>query len=550
MAEESSTHFIHEKIEADLTSKKVTNIVTRFPPEPNGYLHIGHAKAIHLDFGTALKYNGRCHLRFDDTNPEAEDVKYVKAIQEDIRWLGYDWGDHLYWASSYFDKMEKYARSLIEKGSAYVCNLSQEEFKSYRGIPTEKGLEPPARNNTVEKNLELFDQMKSGKFEEGAYVLRARIDMSSPNLHLRDPAIYRIKHSKHHHTGDTYYIYPMYDFAHCIEDSIEGITHSLCTLEFEVHRPLYEWILKELELYCPQQIEFARLNISYMVMSKRKLLELVEENYVSGWDDPRLPTISGMRRRGYTANAIRNLCNQVGCTKFESLTEIDLLEACVRNDLNETSKRAMAVLDPIRLIIENFPENKTEELQIPNHPQDESYGKRIVPFTKECFIEREDYMDDAPNKFKRFTIGREVRLRGAYCVKCTKVEKDADDKVTAIYGTYDPETRGVNPADGRKVKGTVHWVSTKYAYDAEIRLYDRLFTIENPLSKKEKKFTDFVNDSSLKIIKAKIEQSLVNANPGDRFQFERVGYFCADLDHNSNNAIFNRTLSLRAPKKI
>ncbi len=550
MAEELSTHFIHEKIEADLTSKKVTNIVTRFPPEPNGYLHIGHAKAIHLDFGTAIKYNGRCHLRFDDTNPEAEDEKYVKAIQEDIRWLGYDWGEHLYWASSYFDKMENYARSLIEKGSAYVCNLSQEEFKSYRGIPTEKGLEPPARDNTIEKNLELFDQMKSGKFEEGAFVLRARIDMSSPNLHLRDPAIYRIKHSKHHHTGDTYYIYPMYDFAHCIEDSIEGITHSLCTLEFEVHRPLYEWILKELELYSPQQIEFARLNISYMVMSKRKLLELVKENYVSGWDDPRLPTISGMRRRGYTANAIRNLCSQVGCTKYESLTEIDLLEACVRNDLNETSKRAMAVLDPIRLIIENFPENKTEELQIPNHPQDESYGKRIVPFTKECFIEREDYMDDAPNKFKRFTIGREVRLRGAYCVKCTKAERDTDGKVIAIYGTYDPETRGVNPADGRKVKGTVHWISTKYAYDAEIRLYDRLFTIENPLSISEKKFTDFVNDNSLEIIEAKIEQSLVNANPGDRFQFERVGYFCTDLDHNSSKAVFNRTLSLRAPKKI
>ena len=550
MTAEISTHFIHEKIEADLASNKTETIITRFPPEPNGYLHIGHAKAIHLDFGTALKYNGRCHLRFDDTNPAAEDKHYVQAIQEDIRWLGYDWGDHLYWASSYFDQMETYARQLIEKGSAYVCNLSQDEFKSYRGVPTEPGREPPGRALSIQENIALFDQMKKGDLAEGTYVLRARIDMTSPNLHMRDPAIYRIKHAKHHHTGDTYHIYPMYDFAHCIEDSIEGITHSLCTLEFEVHRPLYEWILNELNLYRPQQIEFARLNITYMVMSKRKLLQLVEENYVTGWDDPRLPTLSGMRRRGFTPTAIRNLCTQVGCTKFESLTEIERLEACVRDDLNETSPRAMAVLDPIKLIIENYPENQTEELKIANHPQNESFGTRTVPFTRECYIEREDYMDDAPNKFKRFTVGREVRLRGAYCVICTRVEKNADGKVIALYGNYDPETRGVNPLDGRKVRGTIHWISAAHACDAEIRLYDRLFTTGNPLADKTAEFTEFLNPDSLQTIQAKLEPSLAKAAPADRFQFERVGYFCADRDHTSEKTIFNRTLTLRAAKKV
>ena len=550
MTEEISTHFIHEKIEADLASNKIKTIITRFPPEPNGYLHIGHAKAIHLDFGTALKYSGRCHLRFDDTNPAAEDEHYVHAIQEDIRWLGYDWGDHLYWASSYFDQMETYARQLIEKGSAYICNLSQDEFKSYRGVPTEPGREPPGRALSIQENIALFDKMKRGDFAEGTCVLRARINMTSPNLHMRDPAIYRIKHAQHHHTGDTYHIYPMYDFAHCIEDSIEGITHSLCTLEFEVHRPLYEWILNELNLYKPQQIEFARLNITYMVMSKRKLLELVEENYVTGWDDPRLPTLSGMRRRGFTPTAIRNLCTQVGCTKFESLTEIERLEACVRDDLNETSPRAMAVLDPIKLIIENYPENQTEELKIANHPQNESFGTRTVPFTRECYIEREDYMDDAPNKFKRFTVGREVRLRGAYCVTCTRVEKNAAGEVIALYGTYDPETRGVNPPDGRKVRGTIHWISTVHACNAEIRLYDRLFTTENPLADKTTEFTKFLNPDSLQTIQAKLEPSLTKAAPADRFQFERVGYFCADLDHTSEKAIFNRTLTLRAAKKV
>ena len=550
MTEEISTHFIHEKIEADLASNKIENIITRFPPEPNGYLHIGHAKAIHLDFGTALKYSGRCHLRFDDTNPAAEDEHYVHAIQEDIRWLGYDWGDHLYWASSYFDQMETYARQLIEKGSAYVCNLSQDEFKSYRGVPTESGREPPGRALSIQENIALFDQMKKGDLAEGTYVLRARIDMTSPNLHMRDPAIYRIKHAKHHHTGDSYHIYPMYDFAHCIEDSIEGITHSLCTLEFEVHRPLYEWILNELNLYRPQQIEFARLNITYMVMSKRKLLQLVEENYVNGWDDPRLPTLSGMRRRGFTPTAIRNLCTQVGCTKFESLTEIERLEACVRDDLNETSPRAMAVLDPIKLIIENYPENQTEELEIASHPQNESFGTRTVPFTRECYIEREDYMDNAPNKFKRFTVGREVRLRGAYCVTCTRVEKNIAGEVIALYGTYDPETRGVNPPDGRKVRGTIHWISTAHACDAEIRLYDRLFTTENPLADKTTEFTEFLNPNSLQTIQAKLEPSLAKAAPADRFQFERVGYFCADLDHTSEKAIFNRTLTLREAKKV
>ncbi len=550
MTEESSTHFIHEIIENDLAANKIETIITRFPPEPNGYLHIGHAKAIHLDFGTAQKYAGRCHLRFDDTNPEAEDEQYVHAIQEDIRWLGYDWGENLYWASSYFNQMETYARQLIEQGNAYVCDLSQEAFKTYRGIPTQPGQEPPGRHRTIQENLDLFDQMRNGDHPNGAYVLRAKIDMTSPNLHLRDPAIYRIKHATHHHTGDSHCIYPMYDFAHCIEDSIEGITHSLCTLEFEVHRPLYEWILTQLNLYRPQQIEFARLNITYTVMSKRKLLQLVQENHVNGWDDPRLPTISGMRRRGFTPTAIRNLCTQVGCTKFESLTEIERLEACVRDDLNETSPRAMAILDPIKLIIENYPADQTEQLEIANHPQNESYGTRTVPFTRECYIEREDYMDDAPNKFKRFTLGREVRLRGAYCVTCTHVEKDEKGNVTTLHTTYDPETRGVNPPDGRKVRGTVHWVSTAHAIDAEIRLYDRLFTNENPLADKDKPFTDFLNPDSLQRCQAKLEPSLQTANPGDRFQFERVGYFCADLDHTSTTPTFNRTLTLRAAKKI
>ncbi|MEE9367771.1 MAG: glutamine--tRNA ligase/YqeY domain fusion protein [Pontiella sp.] len=545
-----TTNFIHDIIDADLASGKRTEIVTRFPPEPNGYLHIGHAKAICLDFGTAEKYNGRCHLRFDDTNPDAEDEEYVQAIQKDIKWLGFEWGDHVYWASNYFDTMYDYAVRLIKKGKAYVCELPQEEFKNYRGIPTEPGKEPPGRENSADHNLELFEKMKNGTFEDGACVLRAKIDMTSPNLHLRDPAIYRIKRATHHNTGDKWCIYPMYDFAHCIEDSIEGVTHSMCTLEFEVHRPLYDWILDELEVFHPQQVEFSRLNLTYTVMSKRKLLELVNENLVKGWDDPRMPTLCGMRRRGFTPEAIKKLCALVGCTKFESISEIELLESIVRDDLNENSLRAMAVLDPIKVILENYPEDQVDEFEIPNHPQKEEHGKRSVPFSRELWIERNDYIDVPPNnKFKGFTVGREVRLRGAYLATCTDVEKDAEGNVVSITCNVDLDSKGGNGLDGRKVKGTIHWVSAKHAIDAEVRLYDRLFTEVNPLGKKDADFKDFLNPDSLEIITAKIEPMLAKVVPETRYQFERVGYFCADLDTTENKPVFNRTQTLRAPRK-
>lgn len=545
-----TTNFIHEIIDADLESGRRTEVVTRFPPEPNGYLHIGHAKAICLDFGTAEKYNGRCHLRFDDTNPEAEDEEYVNAIKEDVTWLGFDWGENLYWASSYFDTMYEYAVRLIKKGKAYVCELTQDEFKEYRGAPTEPGKEPPGRERSAEENLELFEKMKNGGFEDGACVLRAKIDMSSPNLHLRDPAIYRIKRATHHNTGDKWCIYPMYDFAHCIEDSIEGITHSMCTLEFEVHRPLYDWILAELEVYQPQQIEFARLNLTYTVMSKRKLLELVKEDLVTGWDDPRMPTLCGMRRRGFTAAAIREFCSIIGVTKVESLSEVELLESCVRNDLNEHAARAMAVVDPIKVVLENYPEGQTEEFDLPNHPQNPDAGTRKVPFSRELWIERTDYMDDAPNKFKRFTVGREVRLRGAYLATCTAVEKDAEGNVTQLTCTYDPESRGGSAPDGRKVRGTIHWVSAAHAVDAEIRNYDRLFTHENPVAVKDADFKDFINPDSLQITEAKLEPGLATAEPGKKYQFERIGYFCADQDTVAERPVYNLTLPLRAPKKI
>jgi glutaminyl-tRNA synthetase len=549
MSEEiKTTNFIHDIIDADLASGKHVEVVTRFPPEPNGYLHIGHAKAIYLDFGTAEKYGGRCHLRFDDTNPEAEDEEYVQAIQDDIKWLGYDWGEHLYWASDYFDTMYEYAVRLIKKGQAYVCELMQDEFKEYRGVPTRPGKEPPGRNRSVEENLELFEKMKNGGFEDGACVLRAKIDMTSPNLHMRDPALYRIKRFHHHNTGDKWCIYPMYDFAHCIEDSIEGVTHSMCTLEFEVHRPLYDWILAELDVFRSRQFEFSKLAIEYIVLSKRRLLQLVKEGYVSGWDDPRMPTLRGMRRRGFTPEAIKRLCALVGCTKFEGTTEIELFESLVRDDLNENSLRGMAVVDPIKVVIENYPEEMTEEFEVPNHPQQEEKGKRKVPFSKELWIERTDYMDDAPNKFKGFTIGREVRIRGAYLVTCNSVEKDADGTVVSLSCTYDPETRGGSAPDGRKVRSTIHWVSARHAVDAEVRLYDRLYTVENPLADKEKDFKDFINPDSLEVITAKLEPMLATVEPGTRFQFERVGYFCADWDHTPENPVFNRTLTLRAPR--
>lgn len=548
MNEDSTNNFIHEIIESDLSSKKIDSVKTRFPPEPNGYLHLGHAKAIHLDFETAKKYNGECNLRFDDTNPLAEDEKFVAAIQKDIKWLGYDWGKNIFWASNYFDQMYDYALKLIQQNDAYVCDLSIDQFKEYRGVPTKPGKLPPGRKRSIEENISLFKKMKAGGFDDGSYVLRAKIDMSSPNLHLRDPAIYRIRHTSHHNTKNKYCIYPMYDFAHCIEDSIEEITHSLCTLEFEVHRPLYDWIINKLDIYKPQQIEFSRLNMSYMIMSKRRLLQLIENDFVNDWDDPRLPTISGLRRRGYTANSIKKLCEAVGCTKYESITEIELFENFVRSDLNETSPRAMAVLDPIKLIIENYPKDKVEYIDISNHPQDPSFGSRKVPFSKELYIERNDYMDNAPNKFKRFTIGREVRLRSAYCVTCTNVLKDDNGNVNTVICTYDPSTKGVNPSDGRKVRGIVHWVSIAQSFDAEIRLYERLFKCENPAAVFDDDIKEIINTNSLKIINAKIEPSLKEIFTGDRFQFERIGYFCADDDYTIEKPIFNQTINLRGKK--
>lgn len=540
---EAGGNFIHEVIDADLASGKHKEIVTRFPPEPNGYLHIGHAKAICLDFGTALKYNGRCHLRFDDTNPTAEDTEYVEAIKDDVHWLGFDWGEHLYWASDYFDRMYECAVELITRGKAYVCELGVEEFKEYRGVPTRPGKEPAGRSRSVEENLDLFERMKNGEFKDGEYVLRAKIDMASPNLHMRDPAIYRIKHAHHHNTGDTWCIYPMYDFAHCLEDSIEGVTHSLCTLEFEVHRPLYDWILEALELYQPRQYEFARLNLTYTVMSKRKLLELVKEKLVNGWDDPRMPTVCGLRRRGVPAEAIRNFCTEIGITKYESLTDVALLDHHVRDILNENAPRRMAVLDPLKVVITNYPEGESETFDLPNHPNKEEDGTRSVPFSRELWIERDDYMEDAPGKYKRFTVGREVRLRGAYLATCNEAIKDADGKVVELHCTIDPETKGGSAPDGRKVKGTIHWVSAEHGIDSEIRLYDRLFTSENPAAE-EADFRELLNPGSLKIITGFVEPAAVT-NAGITFQFERTGYFCADPDSIVDRPVFNRTTGLR-----
>ncbi|MBL7016716.1 MAG: glutamine--tRNA ligase/YqeY domain fusion protein [Kiritimatiellales bacterium] len=537
-------NFIHDIIDADLASGKRTEVVTRFPPEPNGYLHIGHAKAICLDFGTALKYGGRCHLRFDDTNPTAEDVEYVDAIKDDVRWLGFDWGDNLFWASDYFDKMYDCAIELIRLGKAYVCDLSVDAFKEYRGVPTEPGKEPEGRQRSVEENLELFEKMKAGEFADGAYVLRAKIDMSSPNLHLRDPAIYRIKHAHHHNTGDKWCIYPMYDFAHCIEDSIEGITHSLCTLEFEVHRPLYDWILETLGAYRPQQIEFARLNLTYTVMSKRKLLELVKEGLVNGWDDPRMPTLCGMRRRGYPAKAIRNFCSEIGITKTESLSDVALLEHHVRDVLNETAPRRMAVLDPLKVVITNYDETLVETFDLPNHPNKEEMGTRSVPFTRELFIERDDFMEEPPNrKYKRLALGVEVRLRGAYLATCNEAIKDANGNIVELRCTVDPESKGGSAPDGRKVKGTIHWVSATEGVEAKVNLYDRLFKSENPASE-EADFRDLLNPGSLETITGILEPAAI-AESGTAFQFERVGYFCIDKDSTESAPVVNRTVGLR-----
>jgi glutaminyl-tRNA synthetase len=548
-----ANNFIHEIIDEDLRSGKHTEIVTRFPPEPNGYLHIGHAKSICLNFGTALKYNGCCHMRFDDTNPVKEDVEYADSIMEDIKWLGFDWGEHLYYAADYFDKMYAYAIELIENGLAYACKLTPEEFKECRGVPTEPGKDSPFRNTTPEENLKIFGDMKAGVYDDGEYVIRAKIDMTSPNLHMRDPAIYRIKKASHHRTGDKWCIYPMYDFAHCIEDAIEKITHSICTLEFEVHRPLYDWILDNISIDChPRQYEFARLNLTYTVMSKRKLLQLVEENYVSGWDDPRMPTIAGLRRRGYTAASIREFCRRIGVTKFDSMTDIALLEHCIREELNVTSDRYMGVLDPLKVVIENYPEDQEDILTGINNPTDENSATREVPFSREIYIERSDYMENPNKKFKRLgKPGKEVRLRYGYFIAFKEAIKDADGNVTELRCTYDPETKGGNAPDGRKVRGTIHWVSAKHAYDADVRLYDRLFDSETPDDNKDgKTFLDHLYTDSLKVVKAKVEPAAKQLAKGARIQFERTGYFCVDhIDSSENAPVFNQIVPLRSSWK-
>ncbi len=542
-------NFIKDIIIEDLKSGRCKTVVTRFPPEPNGYLHIGHAKSICLNFGLAEEFGGRCHLRFDDTNPLKESEIYVKSIMEDVKWLGYDWGDHLYFASDYFEKLYDYAVQLIKRGKAYVCHLSQEEIKRYRGTLTEPGKESPYRNRSVEENLKLFEKMRKGEFEEGECVLRAKIDMSSGNINMRDPVIFRIIKTSHHRTKDKWCIYPTYDFAHSLSDAIEGITHSLCTLEFEDHRPLYDWFLRELQIpNPPKQIEFARLNLSYTVLSKRRLTKLVEKGYVSGWDDPRMPTIAGLRRRGYTPEAIREFCRKIGIGKSESVVDISLLEHCVREDLNKRAKRVFGVLNPLKLVIVNYPEDKEEFVEAVNNPEDPSMGKRLIPFSRELYIERDDFMEDPPKKYFRLAPGREVRLKYAYYVTCVDVIKDSNGEIIEIHCTYDPTTRGGWSADGRKVKGTIHWVSAKHAIEAEVRLYDRLFIKSDPTCDEKKgiDFTEYINPDSLKILKGcKLEPSLKEAKPLDVFQFERIGYFCVDLDSTKDYLIFNRTVTLK-----
>lgn len=543
-----SLDFVRSIIAEDnKTGKHCSRVHTRFPPEPNGYLHIGHAKSICLNFGVAQEFSGLCNLRFDDTNPVKEEQEYVESIQEDIKWLGCDWEDRLYFASDYFGQMYDFAVQLIKNNKAYVCDLNAEETHEHRGSLTESGKNSPYRGRDIEENLDLFEKMKNGDFPDGSRTLKAKIDMSSPNMNMRDPVMYRILHSPHHRTGDQWCIYPMYDWAHGIEDSIEKITHSICTLEFEHHRPLYDWFLDQLEVFHPQQIEFARLNITYTVMSKRKLLELVQQNHVLGWDDPRMPTISGMRRRGFTSASIRDFCKTVGVAKFNSTIDIALLEHCVRKDLNEKAPRVMAVLDPLKIVIENYPEGQSEELDAINNPNDESAGTRKVPFSKVLYIEKTDYMENAPRKFFRLTEGREVRFRYAYFITCNEAIKDENGEVVELRCTYDPATKGGDAPDGRKVKGTIHWVSAEHAVNAEVRLYDNLFTKENPDDIEEgQHFTENINPDSLKVLTGcKLEPSLAETAPGYSCQFERTGYFCTDKDSTKENPVFNRTLNLR-----
>ena len=544
----SPSNFIRTIIENDLASGKCKKVVTRFPPEPNGYLHIGHAKSICLNFGLAREYGGVCHLRFDDTNPTKEDIEYVESIKEDVHWLGFDWQDKLFYASDYFDQLYEYAEMLIKDGKAYVCDLSQEEIRATRGTLTVPGRESPYRNRSVEENLDLFRRMKAGEFEEGSRCLRAKIDMASPNLNMRDPVIYRIRKAEHHRTGNKWVIYPMYDYTHCISDAIEGITHSLCTLEFEDHRPLYDWFLDQLPVPChPQQIEFARLNLSYTVMSKRKLLELVQSGTVKGWDDPRMPTLTGMRRRGFTPEAIRDFVDRIGVAKADSLVDFELLQFCVREDLNKRANRVMAVLHPLKVTIENYPEDQIEEFEAINNPEDVSAGIRMVPFCKYLYIEQDDFSENPPKGWHRLSPGAEVRLKHAYYITCKEVIKDPDGNVTELICTYDPSSKGGWTPDARKVKGTIHWVSAKHYIDAEVRLYDNLFTIPDINDIEEgKDYRDYLNPNSLKVIKnCKLEPSLKDAKIGDKFQFLRQGYFSVDYDSTKDNLVFNLIVPLK-----
>jgi glutaminyl-tRNA synthetase len=544
-----SLHFIETIVEEDLKTNKFGGRVhTRFPPEPNGYLHIGHAKSICLNFGLAAKYNGLCNLRFDDTNPTKEEVEYVESIMEDIRWLGFDWSDRLYYASDYFEQLYQWAVGLIQSGKAYVCDLTPDEIRQYRGTPTTPGKNSPYRDRRAQENLDLFERMRGGEFPDGSRTLRAKIDMAHPNFNLRDPVMYRILHATHHRSGDKWCIYPTYDFTHGQSDSIERITHSICTLEFENHRPLYDWYIRELGIYAPQQIEFARLNLSYTVMSKRRFLELVEIGFVSGWNDPRMPTISGLRRRGYTPEAIRNFCERIGVSKFNGIIDISWLEDSLREDLNQRAMRVMGVLRPLRVVIENYPEKQVEELEAINNPEDPRAGTRKVPFSRVLYIEQEDFMEDPPKKYFRLAPGREVRLRYAYFIKCENAIKDSAGNVVELRCTYDPATRGGSAPDGRKVQGTIHWVSAAHALEAEVRLYDHLFLKPDPDDVDEgKDYKSNLNPHSLVILKScKLEPSLANSQPGSRFQFERQGYFCVDaVDAKPGKPVFNRTATLR-----
>lgn len=545
--EEVHKNFIEEIIDKDLEEGKYSKVHTRFPPEPNGYLHIGHSKSLVINFGLAEKYNGKCNLRFDDTNPTKEEVEYVDSIKRDIKWLGFDWEDREYYASDYFDQLYEYAVDLIKKGKAYVDSSNLDEIKDMRGTPTESGKESPYRTRSVEENLELFEKMKNGEFEDGAHVLRAKIDMTSPNMNMRDPIMYRIRHASHHRTGDKWCIYPMYDWAHGQSDSIESISHSICTLEFENHRPLYNWFIENLEIFYPRQIEFARLNINYTVMSKRKLLQLVEEGIVDGWDDPRMPTLSGYRRRGYTPEAIKSFAEGVGVAKRDNVVDIAKLEYAIRDDLNKRSQRVMGVLKPLKVVITNYPADRIEELDAVNNPEDESMGKRKISFCNEIYIEQDDFMEDPPKKFFRLSPGKEVRLRYAYIIKCEEVIKDDNGNVVELRCTYDPDTKSGTGKSNKKVKGTLHWVSAKHAVNAELRLYDRLFNVEDPLGDKEVDFKEHINPDSLEILEDSLVEPFVKeAKPGDKFQFERRGYFCVDTKYTtSEKLVFNRTVTLR-----